>query len=47
MTIAHIFGIPVEENVVQFAPFGAVTATAVAMAGRSTLHRFVTRIRRH
>jgi hypothetical protein len=46
MIVAHIFGIPVEESVLQLAPAGAVTATIVAVAGRSTLNRFFARIRR-
>ena len=43
MILAHIMGIPVEESVLQFAPAGAVTLTAFAIAGR----RLLTRIRRH
>jgi len=46
MTVGHIFGIPVEESVLQIAPAAAVTATIVTMAGRSTLNRFLDRIRR-
>jgi hypothetical protein len=41
--LAHIMGIPIEESVLQFAPAGAVTLTAFAIAGR----RLLTRIRRH
>jgi hypothetical protein len=32
--LAHIMGMPVEETVLQFAPAGAVTVTAFAIAGR-------------
>jgi hypothetical protein len=44
--VAHIMGIPVEESVLQFAGAGAVTVTAVAIAGRATLGRMVSRLRR-
>jgi uncharacterized membrane protein AbrB (regulator of aidB expression) len=37
--LGHIMGIPVEESVLQFAPAGAVTVTAVAIAGRRLLNR--------
>jgi hypothetical protein len=39
MTLAHIMGIPVEESILQLAPAGAATVTAVAIAGRTTLGR--------
>ena len=39
MIIAHIMGIPVEESVLQLAPAGAATVTAVWIAGRTTLRR--------
>jgi hypothetical protein len=39
MTLAHIIGIPVEEGVLQLAPAGAATVTAIAIAGRTTLGR--------
>jgi hypothetical protein len=41
--LGHIMGIPVEESVLQFAPAGAVTLTAFAIAGR----RLLARIRRN
>jgi hypothetical protein len=47
MIVAHIFGIPVEETVVQLAPAGAVAVTAVAVVGRTRLGRLLARIRRH
>jgi hypothetical protein len=37
--VAHIMGMPVEESVLQLAPAGAATVTAVAIAARLTLHR--------
>jgi hypothetical protein len=37
--LAHIMGMPVEETVLQFAPAGAVTVTAFAVAGRLLLNR--------
>jgi hypothetical protein len=37
--LAHVMGIPVEENVVQLVPAGAAIFTAVAIAGRATLGR--------
>jgi uncharacterized membrane protein AbrB (regulator of aidB expression) len=45
--LGHIMGIPVEESVLQFAPAGAVTVTAVAIAGRARLGRLLDRLRRH
>jgi hypothetical protein len=39
MMLAHIIGIPVEEGVLQLAPAGAATVTAIAIAGRTTLGR--------
>jgi uncharacterized membrane protein AbrB (regulator of aidB expression) len=44
--LGHIFGIPVEESVLQYAPAGAATMTVLAIAGRSTLGRLLTRVRR-
>ena len=44
MIIAHIMGIPVEETVLQFAGIGAVTVTAVAIAGRVSLGRLRRRL---
>ena len=44
--LAHIMGLPVEESVLQLAPAGAATATLIAMAGRTELHRLLARIRR-
>jgi hypothetical protein len=43
MIVAHIFGIPVEETVFQLAPAGAVTATAIAVVGRTRLGRLFAR----
>ena len=37
--LAHIMGMPVEETVLQFAPAGAVTVTAFAIAGRRLFNR--------
>jgi hypothetical protein len=37
--LAHIMGIPVEENVLQFAPSGVAMITVVAVAGRHLLTR--------
>jgi hypothetical protein len=37
MIVGHIFGIPVEETVVQFAPAVAATVTVIAIAGRTKL----------
>ena len=45
MILGHSMGIPVEESVLQFAPAGAVTVTAFAIAGRSRLSRLLTRLR--
>jgi hypothetical protein len=39
MIIGHLAGIPVEESLVQLAPAGAVIATALAVAVRTTLDR--------
>jgi uncharacterized membrane protein AbrB (regulator of aidB expression) len=46
VTLAHIIGIPVEESVLQLAPAGAATVTAVALAGRTRLSRLLARLRR-
>jgi uncharacterized protein involved in response to NO len=37
--VAHIMGLPIEETASQLAPVGAVTLTAVAVAGRTWLGR--------
>jgi hypothetical protein len=37
--IAHVLGLPVEEAVLQLAPAGAATVTALALAGRASLGR--------
>jgi hypothetical protein len=37
--LGHIMGLPIEESVVQLAPAGAVTVTALAIAGRQLLTR--------
>jgi hypothetical protein len=42
----HIMGIPIEESVLALAPAGAAIATAVVIAGRSTLGRLRGRVRR-
>jgi hypothetical protein len=47
MMLGHIFGIPVEESVLQFAPAGVATLTVIAIAGRTTLGRWLIRTRRH
>ena len=39
MILAHIFGIPVEESVLQLAPAAAALAAALALAGHTTLDR--------
>jgi hypothetical protein len=39
MIVAHIMGLPVEETVLQLAPAGAVTVTAVTIASRRLLSR--------
>jgi hypothetical protein len=41
--VAHLAGLPIEETVMQFAPAGTVTMTAVAIAGRSALRRLLRR----
>jgi hypothetical protein len=46
VTPAHIIGIPAEETILQFAPAGAATVTAVAIAGRARLSHLLTRLRR-
>jgi hypothetical protein len=43
--VGHIMGIPVEESVLQLAPAGVVTVTAVAIAGRTSLGRLLRRVR--
>jgi hypothetical protein len=45
MTLAPVMGIPVEESVLQLVPAAAVIATAVAVAGRTTLGRLRSRLR--
>jgi hypothetical protein len=44
--VAHVMGLPVEEGVFQLAPAGAATVTVFALAGRATLVRLWTRMRR-
>ena len=46
MIVAHVMGLPVEEGVFQLAPAGAATVTVFALAGRATLGRLWTRMRR-
>jgi hypothetical protein len=44
--VAHVIGLPVEESVVQLAPAGAATVAVVFLAGRATLERLLSRMRR-
>ena len=44
MIVAHVFGLPVEESVLQLAPAGAATVTLVAITGRATLRRLLKRL---
>jgi hypothetical protein len=37
--VAHVMAIPLEESVLELVPAGAAMATAVAIAGRTTLGR--------
>lgn len=46
MMVGHIAGAPVEETLVQFAGSGAVMVTVVALLGRATVGRLLTRLRR-
>ena len=46
MIVAHIIGLPIEESVLELVPAGAALVTAVAIAGRTTLDRLTTRLRR-
>jgi hypothetical protein len=39
MIVAHVHGIPIEEGVLQLVPAAAAIATAVAVAGRTSLDR--------
>jgi uncharacterized membrane protein SpoIIM required for sporulation len=43
--VGHIMGLPIEESVLQLAPAGAVTLTAVAIAGRAGLGSLRRRLR--
>jgi hypothetical protein len=43
--LGHVMGTPVEETVLQLAPAGAAVVTALAVAGRVTLGRLLTRLR--
>jgi hypothetical protein len=45
MITAHVMGLPIEESLLQLMPAGAVMATAVAVAGRTTLGRLRRRLR--
>jgi hypothetical protein len=47
MSVAHIMGIPVEENVLQLVPAATVIVTALAIAGRTTLSRLRRQATRH
>jgi hypothetical protein len=42
--VAHVMGLPIEESVLQLAPVGAATVTAVAIAGRASLGRLRRRL---
>jgi hypothetical protein len=44
--VGHIFGLPVEESVLQLAGTGAVTVTVATIAGRNSLTRLRRRLRR-
>jgi hypothetical protein len=46
MIVAHVMGLPVEEGVFQLAPAGAATIMVFSLAGRATLGRLWTRMRR-
>ena len=39
MIVAHIMGIPVEETVLQLAPFAVAMLAAIAVSGRAGLGR--------
>jgi hypothetical protein len=43
--LGHVMGAPVEETVLQLAPAGVAVVTALAVAGRVTLGRLLTRLR--
>ena len=43
--IAHIMGLPIEESVVQLAPFGAAMISVVIIAGRTHIDRMRRRLR--
>ena len=43
--IAHIMGLPIEESVVQLAPFGAAMMSVVAIAARTKLNSLRRRLR--
>jgi hypothetical protein len=43
MIVAHLAGLPIEESIIQLAPAGTVTVTAVAIAGRAALRRILRR----
>jgi hypothetical protein len=47
MIIGHLAGIPVEESLVQLAPAGAVIATALAVAVRTSIGRLRRSSRKH
>jgi hypothetical protein len=44
--VAHVIGLPVEESVLQFAPAGTATVALFFLAGRATLERLLSRMRR-
>jgi len=44
--VAHIMGLPIEESVLQLAPAGVASITALAVAGQLTVRRLRRRLRR-
>jgi hypothetical protein len=46
VTVAHIFGIPVEESFQQIAPIAAVTVLVLSVAARATIVRWRNRLRK-
>ena len=46
MIVAHVMGMPIEESVLQLAPFGAAFATVIGIAARTRLSQFRRYLRR-
>ena len=44
MIVAHLMGLPIEESVLQLAPAGAATLTALVVAARTGLTRLRRRL---